>query len=75
MTEYDITTASDVTFLAVITLMNAEVAGAYFHLVGGELRCTSETNGSTSTIALLTTIPASIINPKKTTILNGILNI
>ena len=50
--EYDITTVADTTFDAVITLMNAEVTGAYFSLVGGDLRCTSETNGSTSSIAL-----------------------
>lgn len=44
--EYDITTASDVTYRTVIDLMNAEIPSKYkFSLVGGDLRCT-ETGSS-----------------------------
>lgn len=52
--EYDITTASDVTYAAVLALINTALvaAGAYMHLVAGDLRCTSSANGSTSSIAL-----------------------
>ena len=50
--EYDITTAADVTFTAVIALMNAAVTGATFGLSGGDLRCTSSKYGTTSAIAL-----------------------
>jgi len=50
--EYNITTAADVTFTAVIALMNAAVAGAVFGLSGGDLRCTSSTYGTGSSIAL-----------------------
>ena len=39
--EYDITTGSDVTYRAVIALMNAQIPAKYnFSLVGGDLRCT-----------------------------------
>lgn len=55
--EYDITLGAGTVnelYTAVLALMNTELvaAGAYFHLVNGDLRCTSETNGSTSSIAL-----------------------
>lgn len=51
--EYDITTAADVTLDAVIDLMNDEVSDyALFSLVGGDLRCTSNTWGGASAIAL-----------------------
>lgn len=52
--EYDITTGSDVTYAAVLALIATELvaAGAYMSLVGGDLRCTSEENGSGSSIAL-----------------------
>lgn len=51
-TEYDITTASDVTYSAVIALMNAQNTGATFSIVGGDLRCTSDAVTGVSTIAL-----------------------
>ena len=52
--EFDITTGSDVTYAAVIALMNTALVAedAYFHLVGGDLRCTGTTGGSSGTIAL-----------------------
>lgn len=44
--EYDITTGSDVTYRAVIALMNAQIPSKYnFKIVGGDLRCTE--TGST----------------------------
>lgn len=55
--EYDITlgagTANEL-YAPVLALMNTALvaAGAYMHLVNGDLRCTSETNGATSSIAL-----------------------
>jgi hypothetical protein len=52
VTEYDITTASDSTYAAVIILMNAEITGAEFAIVGGDLRCSSITYGDDSVIAL-----------------------
>lgn len=52
VTEYDITTATDVTFDGVIALMNAQNTGATFALVGGDLRCTSDTQTGVSSIAL-----------------------
>lgn len=52
VTEYDITTTTDVTWSAVIALMNAEVSGATFALVGGDLRCTSNTIAGVSSVAL-----------------------
>lgn len=51
-TEYNITTASDVTYAAVIILMNAQNSGATFSIVGGDLRCTSDAVTGVSTIAL-----------------------
>lgn len=52
-TEYDITTGADATYEPVLVLMNAEVSGvASFALVNGDLRCTSDSDGSDSTIAL-----------------------
>lgn len=51
-TEYNITTASDVTYSAVIALMNAQNTGATFSIVGGDLRCTSDAIDGVSTIAL-----------------------
>ena len=50
--EYDITTASDVTYDAVIALMNAEVTDAEFSLEGGDLRCTTISTGNGSAILL-----------------------
>jgi hypothetical protein len=55
-TEKSITTAADVTFTAVIALMNAQMtsglAGVVWSLTGGDLRCTSPNGGATSAIAL-----------------------
>jgi hypothetical protein len=51
-TEYDITTGTTLTFTAVIALMNAEVSGATFSVYDGDLRCTSDSSGVNSTIAL-----------------------
>ena len=50
--EYDITTASDTTFTAVIALLNAAISGVTFALSGGDLRCTSNTTGVDSTISI-----------------------
>lgn len=52
VTEYDITTASDTTYSAVITLMNAEISGAEFSLVDGDLRCTSDSDDYGAAISL-----------------------
>ena len=49
---YTITTASDVTFSAVITLMNAQNTGATWSLVGGDLRCTSDAVSGVSSIGV-----------------------
>ena len=54
--EYDILTAADVTYAAVIALLNAELVahgiGTRFSLENGDLRCTSPTGGPASSIAL-----------------------
>jgi hypothetical protein len=52
--EYDITTGTDVTYTAVIALIDAEVtaAGITPSLYAGDLRFTSDSTGATSTIAL-----------------------
>jgi len=50
--EYDITTASLLTYEDVIDLLNDEVRGATFSLESGDLRCTSDFLGSGSSIAL-----------------------
>lgn len=52
VTEYSILTGSDISFSAVITLMNAELSGAIFSLVSGDLRCTSQSITGVSEIAL-----------------------
>lgn len=52
VTEYDITTASDATFAAVIILLNAENTGATWSLVGGDLRCASNAVVDRSSIAV-----------------------
>jgi hypothetical protein len=52
VTEYDITTATDVTLSAVIALMNTENSGATWSIVGGDLRCTSDGMTGISSIAL-----------------------
>ena len=51
-TEYDITTGTDLTYDAVIDLLNTECTEATFSIIGGDLVCTSDTVGGTSTIAL-----------------------
>jgi len=51
--EEDFTTAADVTYAAVLALINATLAaGANFELINGDLRCTSDLAGSASTVAL-----------------------
>lgn len=51
--EYDITTAADVTYAAVIALLNTVTSGlSTWSLVEGDLRNTSDTYGSDSTIKL-----------------------
>jgi len=50
--EFDITTAADTTFAGVIALLNAEIAGVTFAIVGGDLRCTSNKLGTGSSIAI-----------------------
>ncbi len=52
LTEYDITTGTSVNYEEVIDLMNAEISGAEFALVNGDLRCTSDLLGAASSIAL-----------------------
>jgi hypothetical protein len=51
-TEYDITTTTDVSFQAVMELMNDEAIGCTFEIVDGDLRCTSNLLGSASAISL-----------------------
>lgn len=56
--EHSITTGSGtVTFENLIDLLNAAVSGAEFTLVGGDVRCTSDRYGSTSSIVLGNGIP------------------
>lgn len=53
VTEYSITTAADLTYSAVIALMNAETTGlCTFSITGGDLRCTSDSVSGVSTISL-----------------------
>lgn len=56
VTEKSITTALDVTFTAVIALMNAQMTGLLtgvtWSLTGGDLRCTSVMFGTASSVAL-----------------------
>jgi len=51
-TEYDITTAADVTLGAVIALLNAAISGVTFEIINGDVRCTSDTKMAGSAIAL-----------------------
>lgn len=52
-TEYDITTAATVTFAAVIALMNTATSGVCtWAMDSGDIRCTSDTEGTSSTISL-----------------------
>lgn len=50
--EFSITTAADVTFAAIIALLNAEITGATFALSGGDLRCTSDYLGADGYVRL-----------------------
>jgi len=50
--EFTITTATDVTYDGVIDLMNTASIGCSWSLVGGKLRCTSDTLAGSSAIAL-----------------------
>jgi hypothetical protein len=50
-TEYSITTAADVTYEAVIDLLNTALGGASYSLEGGDLRCTSDLLGGSSAIS------------------------
>jgi hypothetical protein len=50
--EYSITTAALLTYEDVIDLLNDQLKGAVFSLVDGDLRCTSKSLGSSSSIAL-----------------------
>lgn len=50
--EYSITTGADVTFAGVIALLNAALTTVTWAIVGGDLRCTSNTQGSSSSISL-----------------------
>lgn len=53
LTEYNIETAGDVTFAAIIVLLNIATTGiATWSLVSGDLRCTSDTYGSISTVRM-----------------------
>jgi len=52
LVQYTITTGTTLTYEEVIDLINAQVKGATFSLEGGDLRCTSDTLGSSSAIAL-----------------------
>ena len=66
--EYDLTTGDDLTWDAVVDLMNTEMTGAKAKIYGGDIRVVSATTGTSSAIAvtagttgtdLLTTISAS----------------
>jgi len=52
--EYDITTGTVLTYDVIIRLMNEAMneSGAYFSLVAGDLRCTSQSEAASSTIVL-----------------------
>ena len=51
--EEDFTTGSDVTYEAVLALINATLAASgTFELVNGDLRCRSDSTGAASTVAL-----------------------
>lgn len=50
--EYDITTGTDTSYYSVIALMNAEISGAVFSIVNGDLRCTSSLEGENSSVSL-----------------------
>lgn len=52
--EYDITTGTVLTYDVIIRLMNEAMngSGAYFSLVAGDLRCTSQSKAAGSTIVL-----------------------
>jgi hypothetical protein len=53
VTEYHITVIAGSTLYSdIITLLNAATTGATWTIVGGDLRCTSDTTVTTSTIAL-----------------------
>jgi len=53
LTEYSITTEADVTFTAIIALLNTATTGiATWSIVSGDLRCTSDSYGSVSTIRM-----------------------
>ena len=51
-TEYTITTGATTTFTAVIALLNAAISGVTFAIVNGDLRCTSNSIGAGSAIAM-----------------------
>lgn len=50
--EFSILTAADMTYAAVILLLNAEIDGATFSLSGGDLRCTSDSLGADGYVSL-----------------------
>jgi len=53
VTEFDITTSTDLSFTAIIALMNtATTSAATWSLTGGDLRCTSDAVDGTGSIAL-----------------------
>jgi hypothetical protein len=52
LTEYSITTVTDTTYSAIIALLNAALTTVTWSIVGGDLRCTSNTKTSLSAIAL-----------------------
>jgi hypothetical protein len=52
LTEYSITTASDLTYSAIVALLNAALTTVTWSIVGGDLRCTSNTKTGLSAIAL-----------------------
>ncbi len=52
ITEYDITTGTDVSYNAVVALINAELSGATFSIVDGDLRCSSDSESQDSQIYL-----------------------
>lgn len=49
--EYDITTGATVTYNDLITLLNG-ITGTTWEIISGDLRCSSNTTGTTSSIAL-----------------------
>lgn len=51
-TEYSITTVATTTFTGINALLNAAITGATFAIINGDLRCTSNSTGAGSAVAI-----------------------